>query len=169
VLNRQFVRGLRILLMSVVLLLGGVGVATANADTPVTALAGAHLHKQDTNLCLVARVGPGERPVEQTPCGGFSDQNWDIRPVLHNGELVGQIHNLDRDMCIVTRGFGETPAVVTACNSAFADQLWRGIHFTDNTWRYVNVNSGLCLVARGTSQATQTACNGFTDQFWFLD
>ncbi|HEX6356367.1 RICIN domain-containing protein [Actinophytocola sp.] len=164
---------MRSLLLSAILLLGGAGAVTASADaapeSPVTALAGVHLHKEASNQCLVARVGPGERPVEQTPCAGFSDQDWDFFQVTHNGEVVNQIHNIDRNLCLVTRGTGETPAVVTTCNGGFADQLWRAFLFSDGTWRFQNVNSGLCLVARGTSQATQTTCAGFTDQFWFLD
>jgi hypothetical protein len=161
----------RSILLSVMLVLAGIGfsAAPASAEAPVTVLAGVHLHKTASNQCLVARFGTGERPVEQTPCAGFSDQDWDFIIVNHQGQLVNQIHNIDRNLCLVTRGAGETPAVVTTCNAGFADQLWRATRFTDGSYRFQNVNSGLCLVARGTSQATQTTCAGFSDQFWFLD
>lgn len=163
----------RSLLLSVLLVLGGIGFSTASAEPapagPLTVLAGVHLHKEASNQCLVARVGAGERPVQQTPCAGFSDQDWDFFAVFKNGEWVNQIHNIDRNLCLVTRGVVETPAVVTTCNTAFDDQLWRAFFFTDGTYRFQNVNSGLCLVARNTAQATQTTCAGFTDQFWFLD
>jgi hypothetical protein len=131
-------------------------------------LAGFRLHKEASNLCLVARVGPGERPVEQAQCANFSDQNWTFDRVFKHGEWLNQIRNLDRNMCLVTRGNGETPAVVAACNSAFDDQLWRSTPFVGEVFRIQNRNSGLCLVARGTSQATQTTCSNFTDQFWYL-
>jgi hypothetical protein len=164
---------IRSFLLSFMLVIGGVGLSTVSAEAastgPLTVLAGVHLHKTASNLCLVARAGTGERPVQQTPCAGFSDQDWDFFGVVRNGEVVNQIHNIDRNLCLVTRGTGETPAVVTTCNSQFADQLWRAFQFSDGSWRFQNVNSSLCLVARSTSQATQTTCAGFSDQFWLLD
>jgi hypothetical protein len=172
VLNRQLTLGIRSILLSVMLLLGGAGAVTASAEPvsnpPLTALAGFHLHKEASNWCLVARAGAGERPVEQTPCASFSDQDWTFDRVFKYGQWFNQIRNIDRGMCLVTRGDWETPAVVTTCNEAFDDQLWRATPYVGEVFQFKNVNSGLCLVARGASQATQTTCANFTDQFWYL-
>lgn len=141
--------------------LGGAPVVPA-------AFAGTHLKKAQSNLCLVARLGPGERPVEQTVCGDLSDQGWDFIYVTYQGVVYNQIHNLDRNLCIVTRGGGESRAVVTGC-ALFADQLWSASW--DSKWqgyRFQNANSHLCLVARGTSPAVQSICGDFSDQVWQL-
>jgi hypothetical protein len=42
------------------------------------------------------------------------------------------------------------------------DSAFGGFHF-------LNLNSGLCPVARGTSQAVQSTCGAFSDQVWLLD
>lgn len=160
-------------LLSVMLVVGSIGLSAASAEaTPtstLTASAGVHMHKTNSNLCLVARIGSGERPVEQTVCGGYSDQDWDFIYVYKNKEWVNHIRNIDRNLCIVTRGYVETPAVVTGCDAQYDDQLWRAFDIPGRGLRFQNVNSGLCLVARFEDQATQTACGDFPDQFWLLD
>jgi hypothetical protein len=165
--------GLRVLLLSLLLTFGGLAVPTASAEpAPLgvpTTLAGVHLHKLGSNSCLVARVGAGDRPVQQTPCAGFSDQNWGFIQWVRDGVYVNQIYNLDRNLCIVARGAVETPAVATTCNAGFADQLWWAYEYPNGSWRFQNVNSGGCLVARNNSQATHTVCAQFSDQFWWLD
>jgi hypothetical protein len=170
--NTIFVNA-RPLLLAVILALGGIGVSMASAVAAPTssavAFVGVHLHKTASNECLVARIGPGERPVDQTPCAGFSDQGWAFDAVFRNGEWVNEIRNVDRNLCLVTRGTVETPAVVSTCDAQFADQLWRAFSFSNGTWRFQNVDSRLCLVARNTSPATQTTCADFSDQFWLLD
>jgi hypothetical protein len=143
------------------------------APAATATIAGSHVRKAQSNSCLVARIGSGERPVQQSACADFSDQGWDFFTGFRNGVAVNQIHNIDRNQCIVTRGGGETVAVTTGCDlrpfdQVFADQLWiavwddsfgGGVHF-------VNFNSGNCLVARGTSQAVQSICGHFSDQVW---
>jgi hypothetical protein len=130
-------------------------------------LAGIQLRKDLTKLCLVARIGRGERPVQQTPCANFSDQDWTFDWV---DDYWFHIRNLDRNMCIVTRGTGETPAVVTACDSRYPDQLWTWVWAPNDSYTLANKNSKLCLVGRFESQATQTACNiDFSDQRWHFE
>lgn len=129
---------------------------------------GFHIHKSQSANCLVSRSGAGERPVQQTPCAGFSDQDWDF-PTRDNVNF--QIHNLDRNQCIVTRGRNvESLAVTTTCDTRFNDQLWR-ILVDDGTGalKFVNVNSGRCLAARSNSQAVQVNCGNFSDQKWFVE
>lgn len=156
-------------LLGVLPIPASAGAATVGAGKSTTsALAGNHIQKSASNLCLVARAGPGERPVEQTPCADFSDQGWGFRGYTRNGETVYQIVNLDREKCIVTRTNAESPAVVSVCADQFDDQLWRAIAQSNGSYQFKNFNSNLCLVARGTSQAAQTTCAGFTDQRWFL-
>jgi hypothetical protein len=144
------------------------GAAPARSGDPVAQLAitGTHLRKAQSNLCLVARIGSGERPVQQTVCSDFSDQGWLF---FGDGNVV-QIFNVDRGQCIVTRGTGESKAVTTTCNASFADQLWIPAFDTAfGGFHFVNLHSGLCLVARGSSQAVQSICGNFSDQVWLLD
>lgn len=127
-----------------------------------------HIHKSQSPFCLVAQSGPGERPVLQTQCASFSDQNWDFR--TQDG-VHWQIHNIDRNQCLVTRGTNtESKAVTTTCSFAFIDQLWL-VSFNSATglFAFQNENSEECLAARNTSQAIQTTCGNFSDQKWKLE
>jgi hypothetical protein len=129
-----------------------------------------------SNMCLVARVGAGERPVVQVPCAGFSDQIWSIE-YLWGGrgpEGLAQLKNRDRGLCLATRGTGESPAVVTTCNTGWFDQLWFIVR-DPNTgyYQFKNQNSKLCLVVRGGSaetQAVQSNCGTqWADQLWIWE
>ena len=133
------------------------------------AIAGWHMRKAASNNCLVARIGPGERAVEQSGCAEFSDQGWSFDYPFAPDATFLQIRNLDRNLCIVTRGNGESRAVVSNCNAGFADQLWRW-SWDDmfGGYRFQNANSSLCLVARGNSPAVQSTCGEFSDQVWQL-
>jgi hypothetical protein len=130
---------------------------------------GFHIQKSQSTNCLVARVGSGERPVQQTACGDFTDQDWDF-PSNDNSSFF-QIRNLDRNQCIVTRGSNiESNAVTTTCNTQFADQLWLAfLDMSTGLFEFVNANSGECLAARANSQAIQTTCANFSDQRWLLE
>jgi hypothetical protein len=84
-------------------------------------------------------------------------------------------YRLDGAGCLLAKdgGFDGAPIVMHQCLN-FADQQWRLI--TDpNTGFLVqirNEKSGLCLVARGRSEAaaTVTTCNpNFSDQLWFVE
>jgi hypothetical protein len=111
---------------------------------------GSHIHKTESENCLVARAGAGERPVEQTPCKDkFTDQDW---------ELI----DIDRAGCIVARGMGaEARAVTTTCkyDRRFPDQLWFAWSDGSGIVQFENVNSHLCLAARSNSPAIQTHCD----------
>jgi hypothetical protein len=140
--------------------------APGQATEPRSAIAGWHVRKAQSNLCLVARAGSGERPVEQSACAEYSDQGW-VFDYPFGGSTPFQLRNLDRNLCVVTRGSGESRAVVTTCNAGYADQLWTW--YWDNTYggyHFVNMNSGHCLVARGTSPAVQSTCGPYSDQVW---
>jgi hypothetical protein len=135
---------------------------------PAALIPGWHMRKAASSLCLVARSGPGERTVEQSGCAEFTDQGWSFEYPF-GGATPLQIRNIDRNLCIVTRGSGESRAVVSTCNAGFRDQLWDWTW--DSTWNgyhFVNLNSNLCLVARGTSPAVQSVCGNYSDQVWQL-
>jgi hypothetical protein len=130
---------------------------------------GDHLRKAQSTSCLVARVGSGERPVQQTPCATFLDQEWEFVFPFPIPDNRLQIRNIDRNQCIVTRGRVESNAVTTGCNPGFADQLWNAEWDTTfRGYRFRNANSGLCLVARSNSNAVQTTCGAFSDQVWHV-
>lgn len=138
--------------------------APGQATRPRLAIAGWHIQKAQSNLCLVARSGSGERPVEQSDCAEYSDQGWSFDYI---GSTTFQIRNLDRNLCLVTRGSGESRAVVSSCNAGYPDQVWT--FYGDDTYggyHFVNTNSRLCLAARGTSRALQTTCGPYPDQVW---
>ena len=165
------------LLLSGIALVIGACAADMNPDDPETWVSATaselgsgsnHIQKSQSSLCLVAQSGPGERPVLQSPCAGFSDQNWDFR--TQDG-VHWQIHNIDRNQCLVTRGTNvESKAVTSGCSFGFIDQLWL-ISFNSSTglFSFKNENSEECLAARSTPQAIQTTCGNFSDQKWILD
>lgn len=72
------------------------------------------------------------------------------------------------------RGTGnEAPAVITTCNSAYADQFWLLEEVAAGYFQMRNVNSGKCLIVRGSAndaRAVQYPCNAiYTDQHWSFD
>jgi hypothetical protein len=158
------------------MLMTGACVADMGADGSGTRVAvtaselagrGFHIHKTQSTNCLVARAGSGERPVQQTACGDFTDQDWDFPDA---GDFF-QIRNLDRNQCIVTRGSNiESNAVTTTCDTQFADQLWLAfLDMSTGAFEFQNANSKECLAARGNLQAIQTTCANFSDQRWLLE
>jgi hypothetical protein len=154
-----------------VLVLGGVAGAPAAAATDGARIPGQHLEKSGTNLCLVAFAGPGERPVEQTPCGEYTNQGWYLFFPWAPNMTYFQIRHMSSGKCVVARGTGESKAVTTTCDETFdsvwVDQLWYEVG--EARWggsRFHNVNSGLCLAGRGTAQAIQTTCGDWRDQVW---
>jgi hypothetical protein len=166
-----------LLLSGVALIIGACATDVTPDDDPgleIAATASAlgaasnHIHKSQSPFCLVAQSGPGERPVLQTRCAGFSDQNWNFR--TQDG-VHWQIHNIDRNQCLVTRGINtESKAVTSGCNFGFNDQLWL-VTFDSSTglFAFHNENSEECLAARSTPQAIQTTCGNFSDQKWILE
>src|SRR5688572_8711428 len=107
----------------------GTAVLTAALALPEVAAAQTRdlaLRVLSSGMCLVARAGWGERPVVQVPCQNFSDQDWVLEYIGSFGaDYEGQvrIRNRDRGLCLVTRGSGESKAVVTTCGY-YPDQLW---------------------------------------------
>ena len=133
-----------------------------------------------SGMCLVARAGWGERPVVQVPCQNYSDQDWVLEYLGVIGDGVeGQvrIRNVDRNLCLVTRGSGESKAVATTCGY-FADQLWWVLR-DPLTGYYSLMNSNsvsgtpMCLVVRTANpetQAVQSPCNRrYADQLWIWE
>lgn len=128
-----------------------------------------------SKMCLVARVGSGERPVVQVPCAGYADQLWTLHYIGGGGpEGTVQIVNVDRRSCLVTRGSGESRAVMTTCNEDWRDQVWDVIR-DPNTGYYQlrDEASGLCLVVRtdaAETQAVQSVCGmEWADQLWIWE
>jgi hypothetical protein len=159
------------------LTLGGTSAAAAPgtgfANTPAApAFAGWHLRKTETNLCLVAQAGSGERPVLQTTCANFADQGWFIE---QQGSYV-RIRSsfLPGNPCLTVRNSG-VGAVAAAC-TGLADQDWEehvfvGLPFPHdkNANRYISrrfASQNACLIAQGGNQATLGQCGIFSDQFW---
>jgi hypothetical protein len=136
---------------------------------------GFHIHNRNSSLCLAARAGVGERPVVQTTCDNpsqiWNDQYWELVNVNQDQHRY-RIRSTLLNLCIATRGSGETRAVATTCGSGsdWPDQIWT-ISYDPafNADKYTNNNSGLCLVARGRgeSQAVQSDCGQFPDQRWY--
>jgi endonuclease/exonuclease/phosphatase family metal-dependent hydrolase len=130
----------------------------------------------NSQMCLVARAGAGERPVVQVPCADFSDQAWLLRYLEGAAGPEGpvQVINRDRRLCLVTRGTHESEAVVTVCDAGFPDQVWDTVR-DPNTGYYQlkNRNSGLCLVVRTANpetRAIQSTCGAqWADQLWLWD
>lgn len=148
--------------------------ATVAADTP-----GHHLRNVNSHLCLVARVGSGERPVIQSTCDYsvdtyWPDQYWRLLPVDEMNEYW-RVQNTNNHLCVVARGLVESAAVATVCGTAgtwqYADGIWHR-EYSDK-WdavRFVNYNSGLCLTVRGDqeTQAVATTCDeDMANQYWW--
>ncbi|MCW7541288.1 RICIN domain-containing protein [Aquabacterium sp. A7-Y] len=126
------------------------------------------LVNRNSGLCLTASAGSGERPVYQGACN--EDARFELYYPVDYSRLM--FRHKTTDLCLVTRGSGESAAVLSTCNPGWADQLWYW-YFADNPggqdmYQYQNANSRLCLAARGggRSRAVQTTCGDWVDQQW---
>jgi hypothetical protein len=139
---------------------------------------GVHIRNINSDLCLAARAGWGERPVVQTTCDYhvgtyWPDQYWEYIPVAADPVHTYRIRNTYLNLCIAARGSGEAAAVATTCGRGheWPDQIWRPEHVsTWNADRLQNTASSNCLAARGhgESRAVATTCGyGWPDQHWY--
>jgi hypothetical protein len=149
-------------------LLGGS--AAAFSPPAAAAPAGFLLVNHNSLLCLYASPGPGERPVTQRRCD-LSSNNYRWEHLPWGGDpTVVRLRHRATNLCLVTRGTGESKAVLSTCG-AWSDQIWTTLLDQGaEVYRYGNMNSGLCLVARGTvsgTRAIQSTCGAqWDDQFW---
>jgi hypothetical protein len=159
----------KLLAMMGVALAVATGITVAGPASPAHAAVGSRIQKVNTNLCLVARNAPGENPVKQVPCDYYDDQYWYPEQVAIGYDSFWSLPNSHSWKCIVTRGAGESRAVVTACDSRYRDQLW-SMEYTSlfgGGWRFRNLNSNLCLVVRTNNPeayAIQSTCGPWPDQ-----
>ncbi|MBB2934320.1 hypothetical protein FHX82_001340 [Amycolatopsis bartoniae] len=147
------------------------GTGSAGASTPVPMdVYRAWLVNSNSGYCLAASESPGEQPVVQTGCSG-EVVDWSIV------DLAGtDRHSIDTAYgplrCVAARGTTESQAVATDCWQGYDDQVWHITHnYSNNTYQFRNVNSKLCLAARGTSMGTpaiQTTCGAWADQWWWI-
>ncbi|WP_037269047.1 RICIN domain-containing protein [Kibdelosporangium aridum] len=135
---------------------------------------GIQLRNVNSGLCMSSPAGPGERPAMQRYCVSPSylapEQRWQLVPIAP-GERKYRLRNNYLGLCLATRGFGESLAVLTTCSSGttWPDQIWTPQAVPSaQADRFVNNHSNLCLVARGTaeSQLLQSTCGNWADQFW---
>ncbi|MFD4638109.1 RICIN domain-containing protein [Lentzea sp. NPDC058436] len=132
------------------------------------------LRNVNSGLCMSSSLGAGERPATQRFCASPAylapEQRWQLVPIA-SGERRYRIRNTLLGLCLATRGFGESLAVMTTCSTGttWPDQIWTPQAVPSaQADRFVNTYSNLCLVARGTgeSQLLQSTCGNWADQYW---
>lgn len=137
---------------------------------------GIKLRNHNSGLCLAAHAGAGERPVVQTSCDTPGqvrfDQYWELVTV-NQAQHKYRLRSTALQLCVATRGSGESAAVATTCNTGtgWPDQIWTTQAVSGVAAdRFINNSSNLCLVARGNSiesQALQSTCGNWADQYWW--
>lgn len=132
------------------------------------------LRNVNSGLCMSSSLGAGERPAMQRFCASPAylapEQRLHLYPIAP-GERRYRIRNNLLGLCLATRGFGESLAVMTTCSTGttWPDQIWTPQAVAGaQADRFVNTYSNLCLVARGTgeSQLLQSTCGNWADQYW---